>query len=422
MMDSVIVGGQRRLGAAHRSIRPRDLAVHQSEHPEEDPIVDQPSPADWDGAAIDDVGAAEFVADGLPAAVDGQIQMWHTPTHRVMLLAGFGGGSFMRLGLLCITILCALVLTGCDKPAGNVAPGGRKDTSNQLYIEVSALSGLDKFYDHQLGMKLAGEAMGVQTKYVGPTDLNMGAMVTAFEQAIARKPDGIVVVGFEPSLNAIVDKAVEAGIPVVTVDADLPGSRRVAFVGTGNLQAGYQGGKKMAALIGGKGQVALMTKPGQSNLEERIEGYKKALAESPGITVVQVADTASDPTVAAQAAGALLQKYPDLAGIACVEAAGGNGAATAVREARKTGQVKIVAMDRGNEVLALIKDGVISASVAQQTALMPFYAVQILYNLKNNPVAVSRDNGKAGISGTPAVVDTGVIIVDQGNCEYFMRK
>jgi ribose transport system substrate-binding protein len=327
-----------------------------------------------------------------------------------------------KISLACLlAILGAWALVGCNKSPEQAAKS-KTPKADQLYVEVSALGSLDYFYDHQMGMKLAGEALGVKTEYVGPPDYNMESMITMFEQAIARKPNGIVVVGFEPSLNAIVDKAVAAGIPVVTVDADLPGSRRVAFVGTGNLQAGYRGGKKLASLLNGKGQVALMTKLGQSNLDERIDGYKKALAESPGITVVQVANTESDPTVAALVAGALLQKYPDLAGIACVEAAGGNGAATAVREAKKVGKVKIVAMDRGNDVLELIRDGVISASVAQQTALMPLYATQILYNLNNNPVPVATDNAKAGITGAPTVVDTGVIIVDQSNYKFFMRK
>ncbi|MCY3023245.1 MAG: substrate-binding domain-containing protein [Planctomycetota bacterium] len=318
-------------------------------------------------------------------------------------------------------VLGLLFAAGCGQEAAQPKPTG-KDTSQQLYVEVSALGALDYFYDHQLGMKLAGEALGVKTEYVGPPDYDMGAMVTMFEQVIARKPCGIVVVGFEPSLNAIVNKAADAGIPVVTVDADLPGSKRVAFVGTGNFQAGYQGGRKLAALIGAKGSVALMTKPGQSNLEERIAGYKKALSECPDIKLEQTADTQSDPTIAAQAAASLLQKFPDLAGIACVEAAGGTGAATAVREARKVGKVKIVAMDRGNEVLYLIKEGVISASVAQQTALMPLYATQILYNLKNNPVPITSNNAKAGVAGVPTVVDTGVIIVDESNYQYFLRK
>ncbi len=298
----------------------------------------------------------------------------------------------------------------------------QQKTSDQLYIQVSALGSLDYFYDHKLGLQEAGKVMGVQTEYVGPASYDMSAMVTAFEQAIARKPAGIIVVGFESSLNAIVDKSADAGVPVVTVDADLPGSKRIAFVGTGNLQAGYEGGKTLARLIGGKGKVALMTKPGQSNLEERIAGYKKAFAEGQGIQLVQIADTQSDPSVAAQAAASLLQKFPDLAGIGCVEAAGGSGAATAVNEAGKKGTVKIVSMDRGNEVLQAIKDGVISATVVQQTALMPFYALQILFNLKNHPVPISNDNARAHVTGVPAVVDTGVIIVDEKNYQYFVRK
>ncbi|HHV99224.1 MAG TPA: sugar ABC transporter substrate-binding protein [Clostridiaceae bacterium] len=293
--------------------------------------------------------------------------------------------------------------------------------SDQLYIQVSALGNLDYFYDHKLGMKIVGEELGVRTEYVGPAEYDMNAMIAAFEQAIAKKPNGIVVVGFEPSLDPIVDKAIDAGIPVVTVDADLPTSKRIAFVGTGNVNAGRTGGEKLAELIGGKGKVAIMTKPGQSNLEERVAGYKEALFKYPDIEIVQIVDTQSDPVVAAQAAATLLQKYPDLAGIACVEAAGGSGAATAVKEAGLAGKVKIIAMDRGNEVLEAIEEGVISASVAQQTALMPYYAVQILYNLNNSKVDITTDNKAAGVKGVPSMVDTGVVIVDSSNYQYFKR-
>lgn len=322
----------------------------------------------------------------------------------------------------CLMTGLMIVLCGCNQTAPQQVSSGSSDHSDQLYIEVSALGGLPYFYDHKMGMEQAGKALGVRTDYVGPHNYDMAAMITMFEQAIARKPKGIVVVGFESSLNAIVDKAVAAGIPVVTVDGDLPGSKRCAFVGTGNKESGYQGGKKLAALIGGKGKVALMTKPGQSNLEERMDGYKKALGEFPDVSIVQVADTRSDNGVAAQAAAALLQKYPDLAGIGCVEAAGGMGAAMAVREAKKAGTVKIVAMDRDNDLLDQIKEGVVSASVAQQTSLMPFYATQILYNLVNNSLPITTDNAKAGVTGVPQIIDTGAIIIDQSNYQYFQRK
>ena len=107
-------------------------------------------------------------------------------------------------------ITCFFALTALFLPA---ARGQQKtNTADQLYIEVSALGSLDYFYDHKMGLQEAGKSMGVKTEYVGPADYDMSAMITAFEEAIARKPAGIIVVGFEPSLNAIVDKAVDAGI------------------------------------------------------------------------------------------------------------------------------------------------------------------------------------------------------------------
>jgi ribose transport system substrate-binding protein len=329
----------------------------------------------------------------------------------------------MKKVLFTATTLAAfLVLFGCSGSGSAPQAGGvTEDRSSQLYIEVSALGNLDYFYDHKMGMQKVGEELGVKTEYVGPAEYDMNAMVSAFEQAIAKKPQGIVVVGFEDSLNSIVNKAIDAGIPVVTVDADLPNSKRLAFVGTGNTNAGRTGGDYLAKTIGGQGKVAIMTKPGQSNLEERVAGYRESLAKYPGIEIVQIADTQSDSVVAAQAAAALLQKFPDLAGIACVEAAGGAGAATAVKEAGLVGKVKIISMDRGNDVVAAIEEGTITASVAQQTALMPYYATQILYNLVNSKVDISTDNKSAGVAGIPQVVDTGSIIVDASNAKYFKR-
>lgn len=303
-------------------------------------------------------------------------------------------------------------------PQANERQGKRPD----LYIEVSALGELPYFYDHKMGMKKAGELLGVRTEYVGPSSLDINAMVQALDLAIDRKPAGLVVVGFEESLTPAVNKAVEAGIPVVTVDADLPRSKRVAFVGTGNFSAGQKGGEKLAELLGGKGKVGILTRTGQSNLNERVEGYKAALAKHPQIEIIEVANTDSRSDTAAQVAALWLQRRADLAGIACVEAAGGTGAATAVREAGREGAVKIVAMDRDNQVLNYIKEGVIDATVVQQTALMPMYAVMILYQLNHMDVPISNDNAAAGVSCAPPVIDTGVIIVDKSNFEHFLRK
>lgn len=169
-------------------------------------------------------------------------------------------------------LLCAwmVIISGCTDLPGPVSAG--EETTNavtevihaepkeDLYIEVSALGNLNYFQNHKLGMKLAGEALDVRTEYIGPDEFDLDAMKVALRGAIDRNPAGIVVVGFDNSLNKLVDQAVNTGIPVVTVDSDLPDSKRIAFVGTGNYQAGYEGGSRLAELLGGVGKVAIMWK------------------------------------------------------------------------------------------------------------------------------------------------------------------
>jgi len=294
---------------------------------------------------------------------------------------------------------------------------------DETYVEVLALINLPYFIDHRLGLEFAGEELGVKTKFVGPVDYDMTAMINTFEQTIAEKPAGILVVGFDPALKPSIDKAIEAGIPVVTLDAEVYGSERYTFLGTGNYNAGRQGAKQLAEAIGSSGQVALITKVGQSNLEERIQGYKDEFAENyPDIEMVQIIDDQSDSAKAADGLKAVLQRYPDLAGVGCVEAAGGVGAATAVKELDLVGKVMIVSMDRDDGTLKFIEDGVIYASVAQKTALMSYLGTKLLYYYNHAPVPVVPDNKTAGIVPLPESVDTGTIIINSENAKFFYHE
>jgi len=335
----------------------------------------------------------------------------------------------VKRSLLSLVLVGAMAvgITGCGtaKTSEPAASEGDSEAtvaeSDELYIEVSALGSLPYFYDHKMGMEMAGKELGVRTEYVGPAELDMNAMVAAFEQAIAKKPNGILVVGFDPQLEPTIQKATDAGIPVVTLDADLPDSARIAFVGTGNVTAGRMGGEKLGELMEETGKMALIFNPGQSNLEERAAGYREAMEKFPGIEIVEEIDSQQDSAITAQNVATILQKHPDLKGIACLDGASGSGAVTAVREAGLSGAVKIVTMDRDGEVLDGIEEGIVSASVAQQTALMPYYGVQILMNLNRSKIEITSDNAAAGVLGIPAVVDTGVVIIDADNVQYFKR-
>jgi ribose transport system substrate-binding protein len=332
-----------------------------------------------------------------------------------------------------LVILAAFGLASCrstERPpdaARHSAPAAtgdqqRADTSSELYVEVCALTQLPYFIDHRLGMEAAGRELGVKAEFVGPADYDMSAMIATLEQTLARKPAGLLVVGFDAALKPAIDRAVESGVPVVTLDSDVPGSKRLCFIGTGNYQAGVAGAKALAEAVGDKGAVAILTKTGQPNLEERVRGYKEELARHPGIRIVGIGNTNSDPTAAASAAAAFLQRQPDLAGIGCVEAAGGIGAGTAVREAKRAGTVKIIAMDRDNGTLDMIRSGLIHASIAQKTALMSYLGAKLLYGLKHGAVKITTDDAKAGVTPLPASIDTGILIITKANATTFYHR
>lgn len=331
----------------------------------------------------------------------------------------------LLIALLVILLVFALFFAGCGgeevAETADVEATEARDTSDELYIGVYCLGNLEYFYDHKIGLKAAGEMMGVRTKYVGPPDYDINAMVTAFEQAIAEQPAGIITFGAENSLLPVINKAIDAGIPVVTVDGDIPDSKRTSFVGTGNYNAGYLGGSKLAEALGGKGKVAILTEPAVDLHRNRLQGYEDALAEYPGIEVVQIGDTKADPVHTLQVVKAILQKNPDLDGIGCTDAVGGAASATAVEEAGLVGEVKILSMDRDRQVLEKIGKGIVTGTIVQKSAMMPFFALQIIYNMRHAAVEITTNNEAAGITLAPNYIDTGVKYVDAETAEYYIR-
>ena len=183
-------------------------------------------------------------------------------------------------------------------PAEPTAAPAAEPAKKKMYVEALALTNLPYFIDHRVGLEFAGKTLGADTKFLGPVDYDMTAMVNTMEQVMAENPDGMNVIGFDPALKPAIDQIVDAGTPLVTLDAEVYGSKRMTFLGTGNYNAGRVGGKMLSELIGGKGKVAILTKVGQSNLEERIQGYKDEIAQNyPDVEIVQIIDDQSDSAI-----------------------------------------------------------------------------------------------------------------------------
>jgi ribose transport system substrate-binding protein len=325
---------------------------------------------------------------------------------------------------LAILLGLALVMTACQSGTGDQASEGAaaaEDRSADEYIYVSAMGNLEFFNAHKYGWEWAGDALGVTSTYVGPAEYDMNAMVAAFDQAIAKKPKGIAVFAVEPILEPSINKAVEAGIPVVTILGDLPGTKRLAFVGSSQYELGYIGGQNLAEALNGEGEVAILSIPSVGMFDEREAGFRAAFDEYPGIEVVQVGDTGADTVTAINTAKDILQRFPDLAAFVGTDSTGGIGAATAVEELGRVGEVKIVSMDRNSDVLEKIKEGVVTGTVAQNDAAMAFWALQTLYNYNYNQAPLTSDNAAAGVNAGPSSVTTAANYVDESNLEYFLK-
>ena len=292
--------------------------------------------------------------------------------------------------------------------------------AKEEYIYVSCMGNLEFFNAHKYGWKWAGEKLGVKTTYVGPAEYDLNAMIGAFDQAIAKQPKGIVVFAVEPSLIPSINKAVDEGIPVVTILGDLPKSKRLSFVGSHQYTLGFEGGRRLAEAIGGKGKIAVLSIPGVQMFDDRETGYRAAFKEYKDIEVVQVGDTKADTVTAINTAKSIMLRHPDLAGFACTDSTGGIGSATAVEETGQVGKVKIVAMDRNSDILQKIDKGVITGTVVQNDAGMPFWALMLLYNANRFQPPLTSDNIGAKVNAHTSSIFTSINYADKSNLKWFL--
>lgn len=316
----------------------------------------------------------------------------------------------------------AVAEAAAAEPVVAEAPAAQPDP-NEKYIMVSNVAAHPYWLDAQYGGQDAADQLGVTWEYTGPADYDTPAQVTAFEQLIGTNPAGIIVPALQPdALVAVIDKAIEAGIPVVTVDTDAPTSKRLTYLGTNNYQAGRAMGQRMIEVLGGEGQVGLASVPGQFNLEERIRGIEDVFAEQTDgkMEVVTVVDDKNDDAATTDAVVAMLQANPEIDLVASINAVGA-GVAAALRQTDNVGKVKAVTFDITEPIIAGLQDGTIDSTMVQRTYMMTYLAMQLLYAANHRSEYL--DNWAAnGIAQLPYEVDTGVMVVTKDNMQAFMPK
>ena len=321
---------------------------------------------------------------------------------------------------------CLASMTGCEKsrsPSANPVNGAKADYSNEEYVWLSANANLPLFtaHDHP-ALRQVGAELGVKVTIAGPNSVDIPGLVAAIEQTAARRPAGMMVVGWDPSaLVPAINQAVESGIPVVCVDADVPASKRLAFIGTDWFDVGARQAQAMvAALAGRKGKVALLGLIEQSIDQQAFAGFR-SVAEKAGLTVMDPQQDKGNQAEAARVAAAIIQASPDLVGMAGFDSESGPGMGQAIKEAGKSGKIVATTVDTEEQHLRLLKEGVLTACVGQKRELFTYYGVKTLFEVNRARIKFTPDDRKAGITPIPINFNTGTFTVTKENVNLFLK-
>ncbi|WP_319528828.1 substrate-binding domain-containing protein [uncultured Cohaesibacter sp.] len=225
----------------------------------------------------------------------------------------------------------------------------------------------------------------VEVRWDEPPQADVADHNRRIETNIGRQPDGLAVSCLDPSTNTqILKEAVAAGVNVVTFDTYC--SDDFNFVGhKGDAQDGADLAKFLAEKIGDEGKVGILAGSlTAENHASRVRGFKEEMAKHPNIEVVFEQPDDDDLEKAVSLTENALQANPDLKGLFGANASNPIGAARAVVNAGKTGEVQIVGMDDLPETLQFVKDGVIAGVKAQRQWEIGYWCVKYMVAMNQN--------------------------------------
>src|SRR3989449_6852360 len=229
--------------------------------------------------------------------------------------------------------------------------------------------------------KAAAELPNADIEFRINSDNTAAEQQHVVDDLLVKGIDGIAISPVDPvNQLQMLNRAAQQAL-VITQDSDAPSSNRVCYIGTDNVAAGRQAGGlvKEALPQGGKIMVFVGTLDA-ANAQQRYQGLKEALQGS-NVEIIDVRTDDTDQVRAKSNVADTLVKYPDVRALVGLWSYNGPAILSAVRDAGKTGQVKIICFDEEDETLAGVKDGAVYATVVQQPYEFGYQSVHLLAKL-----------------------------------------
>jgi ribose transport system substrate-binding protein len=301
-----------------------------------------------------------------------------------------------------------MAVSGCGRGGqSSNAPAGEK---RLRFAVIPKSLDIPVFNYAKIGAERKAKELGnVDILWNAPTNPDQLKQKEVLESYITQRVDGIAISSLNGDfLTETIDRAVAAGIPVVTWDSDAPKSKRIAFYGVDDFASGRIIGEQAIRLLNGKGKIAIITSVGATNLQRRLDGVKDALAKAPDIQIVEVFDIKEDSVRCAEIMATGTRRYPDLAAWLSV---GGwpvfTRNATASVDPSKT---KVISFDTIQPALDLLREGKVSVLLGQKYFGWGSETVQLLYDIKQ------------GKNPPSPIVDSGVDVVTKENVDAYAAE
>jgi ribose transport system substrate-binding protein len=315
---------------------------------------------------------------------------------------------------------CTIAAAALTLPLVNC--GGSAHDPSEVFYLVTANAKIPYWRAAAAGLAQAAAEYQVRYDTVGPDNYDPQAELQEFRNLRQKKPTGILVSAADPVLmKPEIDAAIAQGIPVMTVDADSPASKRLTFIGTDNYEAGRRGGALLVRLLNGKGDVIMYTMPEQANLQDRLHGYEEVLKSHPGVKIVDTINMKGDPRIAFDRTMDLVDKKRPVDAFVCLEALSCPEIADVLDREKVTGKV-VIAMDTDPRTLEWIQKGVIAATLAQRPYTMAYFGLKMLDLVHHQKLPSLLVNwAQDSRSPIPGFVDTGATLVDKSNIASFVK-
>lgn len=301
--------------------------------------------------------------------------------------------------LLFAAVALGLAVTACSSQQGSTsssasaAPSAAAASGGAKTIGVSIQDLEAQFYQQmEAGMQSEAKKYNYKLIFVDANRDN-ARQQSQVEDFISRRVDAIVLTPFDSqAIGSAIAEANDAKIPVFTADIANTSKQGtvVSHIASNNVQGGEQAGMLMCKALSNSGTVAILDEPEVTSVQDRVKGFKAALAQHcPNVKVVAEVDSGGSRAKANADMSDILQAHRDLKGVFGINDDSALGAVTAIRAAGLS-NIAVVGYDATAEARTAIKGGQMYGDAIQHPEQIGKLTVDAIHDYFNGKKVASR--------------------------------